>query len=129
MLLGPAVHLPETNVQSLAPQLSADSRSPLTGRKGTLFPAVVGKTWQVFGSGVPRGVVWCKVRRCVSDAGIETATGGHNFPTMGITGYLTNGGRIEVAQRMAGHSNAKTTSLYDLRTDDLSVGQVERIGI
>jgi integrase len=33
----------------------------------------------------------------------------HTFRATGITDYLTNGGRIEVAQRMAGHSNAKTT--------------------
>jgi hypothetical protein len=33
---------------------------------------------------------------------------------------------IEVAQRMAGHSNAKTTGLYDRRNDDISVGEVER---
>jgi hypothetical protein len=39
----------------------------------------------------------------------------------------TDGGRIEVAQRMAGHSNAKTTGLYDRRNDDVSVGEVERI--
>jgi hypothetical protein len=37
--------------------------------------------------------------------------------------------RIEVAQRMAGHSNAKTIGLYDRRNDDISVGEVERIGI
>jgi integrase/recombinase XerD len=43
--------------------------------------------------------------------------------------YLTNGGRIEVAQRMAGHSNAKTTGHYDRRDDDVSVGEAERIGI
>jgi hypothetical protein len=30
---------------------------------------------------------------------------------------------------MAGHSNAKLTSLYDRRNDDISVGEVERIGI
>jgi len=47
----------------------------------------------------------------------------------GSTDYLTNGGRIEFAQRMAGHSNAKTTGLYDRRNDDISVGEVERIGI
>jgi len=45
--------------------------------------------------------------RRASDAGIETATGCHTFRATGITDYLTNGGRIEVAQRMAGHSNAK----------------------
>jgi hypothetical protein len=30
---------------------------------------------------------------------------------------------------MADHANAKTTGLYDLRNDDISVGEVERIGI
>jgi integrase/recombinase XerD len=58
-----------------------------------------------------------------------TSIGCHTFRATGITDYLTNGGRIEVAQRMAGHSNAKTTGLYDRRNDDISVGEVERIGI
>ena len=34
-----------------------------------------------------------------------------------------------VAQRIAAHSNAKTTGLYDRRNDAISVGEVERIGI
>jgi len=80
-------------------------------------------------SAMSRTDVWCMVRRRVSDAGIETAIGCHTFRATGITDYLTNGGRIEVAQRMAGHSNAKTTGLYDRRNDDVSVGEVERIGI
>jgi len=63
------------------------------------------------------------------DARIETAIGCHTFRATGITGYLTNGGRIEVAQRMAGHSSAGTTGLYDRRNDDISVGEVERIGM
>ena len=46
----------------------------------------------------------------------------------GITDYLTNGGKLEVAQRMAGHSNAKTTGIYD-RSDDVSLSEVEKIGI
>jgi integrase/recombinase XerD len=62
--------------------------------------------------------VWYMVRRRVADAGIETAIGCHTFRATGITDYLTNGGRIEVARRMAGHSNAKTTGLYDRRNDD-----------
>src|ERR1019366_9257359 len=69
------------------------------------------------------------VRRRASDAGIETAIGCHTFRATGITDYLTNGGRIEVAQRMAGHSNAKATGPDDRRNDDISVGEVERIGI
>ena len=98
-------------------------------RKGLLFRSAIRKTKKPTGSPMTRKDVWCMVRRRASDAGIETAIGCHTFRATGITDYLTNGGRIEVAQRMAGHSNAKTTGLYDRRNDDVSVGEVERIGI
>src|SRR5580658_10366038 len=98
-------------------------------RQGPLFRSAIGKTGQLSLKPVTRGDVWRMVRRRASDAGIETAIGCHTFRATGITDYLTNGGRIEVAQRMAGHSNAKTTGLYDRRNDDVSVGEVERIGI
>jgi integrase/recombinase XerD len=42
---------------------------------------------------------------------------------------LKNGGRIEAAQHMAGHSNSKSTGLYDRRGDDISLDEVERIAI
>jgi integrase len=61
--------------------------------------------------------------------GIATAIGCHTSRATGITDYLKNGGRIEIAQRMAGHSNAKTTGLCDRRNDDVSLDGVERIGI
>ncbi len=73
--------------------------------------------------------VWYMVRRRAADANIETSIGCHTFRATGITDYLTNGGRIEVAQRMAGHSNAKTTGLYDRRVDDISISEVEKVGI
>ena len=78
---------------------------------------------------MPRGNLWSTVSRRAADAGTGTAIGCDTFRAPGITGYLTNGGRIEVRQRMAGHSDAKTTGSYDRRNDDLSVGEVERIGI
>jgi integrase len=62
---------------------------------------------QFFGGVVQRTDVWYMVRRRAADAGIETAIVCHTFRATGITDCLTNGGRIEVAQRMAGHSNAK----------------------
>jgi integrase/recombinase XerD len=98
-------------------------------RKGPLFRAAIGKTKKLGPGGMSRTDVWYMVRRRAANAGIETAIGCHTFRATGITDYLTNGGRIEVAQRMAGHSNAKTTGLYDRRNDDISVGEVERIGI
>ncbi len=98
-------------------------------RKGPLFRAAIGKTKQLSKRPMSRTDVWYMIRRRAADAEIETAIGCHTFRATGITDYLTNGGRIEVAQRMAGHSNAKTTGLYDRRNDDISVGEVERIGI
>ena len=98
-------------------------------RKELLFRSAHGKTGVLTDNPMSRSYVWRMVRRRASDAGIETAIGCHTFRATGITDYLTNGGRIEVAQRMAGHSNAKTTGLYDRRNDDISVGEVERIGI
>jgi len=98
-------------------------------RKGPLFRSALGKTAQLSARPMLRGDVWRMVRRRAASAGIATAIGCHTFRATGITDYLTNGGRIEVAQRMAGHSNAKTTGLYDRRSDDISVGEVERIGI
>lgn len=98
-------------------------------RKGPLFRAAIGRTGQLSIRPLSRTDVWYMVRRRALDARIETAIGCHTFRATGITDYLTNGGRIEVAQRMAGHSNAKTTGLYDRRNDDISLSEVERIGI
>jgi site-specific recombinase XerD len=53
----------------------------------------------------PHDSVCYMVRRRASDADIETTIGRHTFRAAGVADYLANGGRIEVAQRMAGHSN------------------------
>ena len=97
-------------------------------RKEPLFRAALGKTRKLSNRPLSRNDVWHMVRRRAADAGIETVIGCHTFLATGITDYLTNGGRIEIAQRMAGHSNAKTTGLYDRRNDDIQIGEIERIG-
>ncbi len=47
----------------------------------------------------------------------------------GITEYLKNGGKLEVAQQMANHESARTTGLYDRRDDQINLDEVERIVI
>ena len=106
-----------------------DAAGVARDRKGPLFRVALGKTKKLGPGRMSRKDVWYMVRRRAADAGIETPIGCHTFRATGITDYLTNGGRIEIAQRMAGHANAKTTGLYDRRNDDISVGEVERIGI
>jgi site-specific recombinase XerD len=53
----------------------------------------------------------------------------HTFRGTGITAYLENGGKLEVAQHLAGHADASTTKLYDRRRELVSKEEVEKIGI
>ncbi|WP_233993539.1 tyrosine-type recombinase/integrase, partial [Salinibacter altiplanensis] len=53
----------------------------------------------------------------------------HTFRGTGITAYLENGGKLEVAQYLAGHADALTTKLYDRRRELVSKEEVEKIGI
>ncbi len=69
------------------------------------------------------------IRRQALAAGIKTEIGCHTFRATGITAYLKHGGRLEIAQQMAAHESAKTTGLYDRRDDEISLDEVERIGI
>jgi len=40
-----------------------------------------------------------------------------------------NGGKLEIIQQMAAHESARTTGLYDRRSVEVSLDEVERIGI
>jgi site-specific recombinase XerD len=51
----------------------------------------------------------------------------HTWRATGITNYLEHGGALETAQWMAGHSDPRTTKLYDRRRQLVSRGEVERI--
>jgi integrase len=97
--------------------------------KGPLFRAAIGRTGKVSDRPMSRVDAWYMIQRRAADAKLETSIGCHTFRATGITDYLTNGGKLEIAQRMAGHSNAKTTGLYDRRSAEISISEVERVGI
>jgi integrase len=69
------------------------------------------------------------IRRRAKGAAIHTKIGNHTFRATGITAYLRNGGRLEVAQQIAAHESSRTTGLYDRRGDDVSLDEVELIRI
>ena len=73
--------------------------------------------------------VYRMIRRRAADTGLQAKIGCHTFRATGITDYLTHSGWLEVAQRMAGHSNPKTTGLYDRHSDDIDLTEVANIGI
>lgn len=97
--------------------------------KTPLFQTFRGRSRQLSGRRMQPADAWRMIRRRAAQAGIATRIGCHSFRATGITNYLQNGGKIETAQRMAGHESARTTGLYDRRDDDLSLDEIERISI
>ncbi len=65
-------------------------------------------------------------RRCKA-AGLGSQFTNHTFRATGITAYLKNDGQLEHAQYMAGHASPRTTRLYDRRSQEASLDEVERI--
>jgi integrase/recombinase XerD len=72
---------------------------------------------------------WRMVQRRARDAGILTAVCNHTFRATDITAYLDNGGSLENAQVMAAHERPRTTKLYDRTDDQITLDEVEKIGI
>lgn len=84
-------------------------------------------------AGNPTGIAMSRhdairmVKRRALAAGLSDSTCCHTFRATGVTTYLRNGGTLETAQAIAGHSSSRTTSLYDRRRDDISLSEIERI--
>ena len=97
--------------------------------KGWLFRSARGRTGQLSEQLLSQADVYRMIGRRAEAAGVATKIGCHTFRATGITEYLRNGGRLEVAQQMANHESARTTGLYDRRNDQISLDEVERIVI
>ena len=76
---------------------------------------------------LPQANVHMMIQRRAKAAGLKTKISAHSFRATGITTYLQNGGKLEIAQQMAGHESARTTGLYDRRDDQIALDEVERI--
>lgn len=97
--------------------------------KGYLFRSAAGRTGRLSDTSMAQADVFRMVGRRAAAAGIRTRIGCHSFRATGITEYLRNGGKLEIAQQMANHESARTTGLYDRRTDQINLDEVERIVI
>jgi site-specific recombinase XerD len=95
--------------------------------KGWLFRTIGRGTSELTSSPLPQANAYAMVRRRAAAAGIETKIGNHTFRATGITAYLKNGGTLEKAASMANHSSTRTTQLYDRRSDEVTLDEVERV--
>ncbi len=76
---------------------------------------------------LPQANAYAMIQRRAQAAGIGTKIGNHTFRATGITAYLKNGGTLEKAAMIANHASTRTTQLYDRRSDEVSLDEVERI--
>ena len=97
--------------------------------KSWLFRTAVGRSGALSERPMRQGDVCRMVERRAAAAEVLTKIGCHSFRAPGITEYLRNGGKLEVAKQMANHESVKTTGLYDRRQDQVSLDEVERIMI
>jgi integrase len=98
-------------------------------RHSPLFRTTIRKTRKLTANRMSQADVYRMVKRRAISGGIATGIGCHTFRATGITAYLKNGGKLEVAKQMAAHESARTTGLYDRRDDEVSLDEVERIAI
>jgi site-specific recombinase XerD len=96
-------------------------------KKAFLFRSAKGRGGQLSALPMSQADVYRMIGRRAAAASVDTKVGCHSFRATGITEYLRNGGKLEVAQQMANHESARTTGLYDRRQDRISLDEVERI--
>ena len=73
--------------------------------------------------------VYRMIKRRCRQAELGAAANCHTFRATGITAYLLNGGSLENAQAIAAHESPRTTKLYDRTSDEITLDEIERIGI
>jgi site-specific recombinase XerD len=96
---------------------------------GPLFRTIGRGTGQLTQTPLPSANAYAMVQRRAKRAGISTKISNHTFRATGITAYLKNGGTLEKAAAIAHHASTRTTQLYDRRSDEVSLDEIERIGI
>jgi site-specific recombinase XerD len=118
----PAHHLLEAYMDEYldAAGIAEDKPAPL-------FRTAAGKTGKLTDRPMTRTDALRMIWRRAATAGIATELGCHSFRATGITVYLQNGGLLEHAQQMAAHESARTTKLYDRRSDKITLDEVEKI--
>jgi integrase/recombinase XerD len=98
-------------------------------QKSPLFRSAAGRTGLLGTARLSRKDALRMVKRRAATLGLPARTCCHTFRATGITAYLQNGGTLEKAQTIAAHESPRTTKLYDRTNDDITLDEIERIGI
>jgi site-specific recombinase XerD len=74
-----------------------------------------------------RTSVWKVVQARAHASGLKKRVCCHSFRATGITEYMNAGGALDIAQRIAGHSELSTTKIYDRSQDRVTIAEIERV--
>lgn len=85
------------------------------------------RSGELAGKALTPAGVWDIVKRRCKDAGLPSTISNHSFRATGITIHQENGGRLEDAQELAGHADARTTRLYVRKPRAVAQREVERV--
>lgn len=97
--------------------------------KGPLFRTIERGRAVLSARALPQANAYAMIGRRAAATSIATKIGNHTFRATGITAYLKNGGTLENAAAMANHASTRTTQLYDRRSDQVSLDEIERVRI
>ena len=92
-----------------------------------MFPAAVRKTGKLSRRPLQRTDAADMLKRRLKQAGLPAHYSPHSFRATCITNSLENDGTLEAAQRIAGHTDSRTTKLYDRRGQKVLLEDMERI--
>jgi integrase len=95
--------------------------------RAPLFQSAPGPGKALSGRPLDRSSVLAMVKLRCRAAGLPGTICNHSFRATGITLHQENGGDIETAARLAGHSDPRTTQLYNRHRRGISSCEVERI--
>jgi site-specific recombinase XerD len=94
-----------------------------------LFRSATGRTRMLTDLGMTADDIGRMVKRRMRDAGLPSRLSPHSFRVTTITDLLVQGVPLEDVQHLAGHSDPRTTRLYDRRQRRITRNIVERISI
>ena len=117
------------DLQAILLDYTAAAGTLAGGSNAPLFQSVNGLTGALTGlplSGIDVNRV---VKRRLAAAGLPTRLCPHSFRVATITDLLNQGVPLEEVQHLAGHSDPRTTRLYDRRSRRVTRNIVERISV
>ena len=91
------------------------------------FQTTHGRSVKLSGRAMHRTEILRMIKRRTLAADLSPKICCHSFRATGITRYMDNGGRIEHAQRIAGHADARTTKLYDRSDSSVRIEELKKI--